>query len=182
MLFAVLRLARRAARRGSAALGGVGGGRGAGGGRRSLPFLELLAHSGGPRRARGRASTPHTPLRFGLALALPDYWGRPTQLVSQPFIVTRAFYAGALPLLLAVGALLRPTRERVAIAARARSRWRRPRRASRCSSVANHAARASRTAHNTRLAIVTLLCVALLAGWGLDDLTARRGRAAAAAS
>ena len=29
--------------------------------------------------------------------------------------------------------------------------------------------------HNTRLAILALLCLALLAGWGLDDLLARTG-------
>ena len=40
--------------------------------------------------------------------------------------------------------------------------------------VANHVPGFSQ-AHNTRLAIVTLLCIALLAGWGLDDGPALAG-------
>ena len=48
--------------------------------------------------------------------------------------------------------------------------------------IAHHAA-GLRQAHNTRLAIVTLLGIALLAGWGLDDLAAaaRRGAGLAGA-
>ena len=138
-----------------------------------IPFLELLAHSSDLANRSGR-DPAKTPLRFGLALALPDYWGRPTQLVSQPFIVTRAFYAGALPLMLAVVALLQPTRERVAIAATGAVALAIVLGVQPFFFVANHVPGFSQ-AHNTRLAIVTLLCIALLAGWGVD--TARRSRA-----
>ena len=138
-----------------------------------VPFVELLAHSSDLDNRAGREPA-RTPLRFGLALALPDYWGRPTQLVSQPFIVTRAFYAGALPLMLAVVALLRPTRERVAVAAAGAVSLAIVLGVQPFFFVANHVPGFAQ-AHNTRLAIVTLLCIALLAGWGLD--TARRGRA-----
>ena len=141
-----------------------------------IPFVELLAHSSDLANRSGREHA-HTPLRFGLALALPDYWGRPTQLVSQPFIVTRAFYAGALPLMLAVVALLKPTRERVAIAVTGAVALAIVLGVQPFFFVANHVPGFAQ-AHNTRLAIVTLLCIALLAGWGLD--TARRGPGAAA--
>ena len=138
-----------------------------------IPFGELLAYSSDLENRSGREPA-RTPLRFGLALALPDYWGRPTQLESQLFIVTRAFYAGALPLMLAAVALLRPTRERVAVAAAGVVSLAVVLGVQPFFFVANHVPGFAQ-AHNTRLAIVTLLCIALLAGWGLD--TARRGRA-----
>ena len=47
-----------------------------------VPFVELLAHSSDLENRSGREPA-RTPLRFGLALALPDYWGRPTQLESS---------------------------------------------------------------------------------------------------
>ena len=72
-----------------------------------IPFLELLAHSSDLANRSGRDPAQHA-AALRLALALPDYWGRPTQVVLEPFIVSRAFYAGALPLMLAVVALLRP--------------------------------------------------------------------------
>jgi hypothetical protein len=139
-----------------------------------IPFVELLAHSSDLANRSGR-DPARTPLRFGLALALPDYWGRPTQLVSQPFIVTRAFYAGALPLMLAAAALLRPTRERVALAVTGAVALAIVLGVQPFFFVANHVPGFSQ-AHNTRLAIVTLLCIALLAGWGLDSVR-RRSRA-----
>jgi hypothetical protein len=143
-----------------------------------VPFIELLAHSSDLSSRAGR-DPAQTPLRFGLALALPDYWGRPTQLASQPFIVTRAFYAGALPLMLAVAALLKPTRERVAVAATGAVALAIVLGVQPFFFVANHVPGFSQ-AHNTRLAIVTLLCIALLAGWGLDSLRERsRGLTAA---
>jgi hypothetical protein len=136
-----------------------------------IPFVELLAHSSDLANRANREHA-HTPARFGLALALPDYWGRPTQLVSQPFIVTRAFYAGALPLMLACVALLRPTRERVAIAVAGAVALAIVLGVQPFFFVANHVPGFAQ-AHNTRLAIVTLLCSALLAGWGLDTVAPR---------
>ena len=140
-----------------------------------IPFLELLAHSSDLANRAGREHA-HTPLRFGLALALPDYWGRPTQLASEPFIVTRAFYAGALPLMLAAVALLRPTRERVAVAAAGAVALAVVLGVQPFFFVANHVPGFAQ-AHNTRLAIVTLLCLALLAGLGARHGGAPRPRA-----
>jgi hypothetical protein len=137
-----------------------------------VPFVELLAYSSDLANRAGR-DPARTPIRFGLALALPDYWGRPTQLESEPFIVTRAFYAGALPLLLAAVTLLRPTKEKVAIAATGAVALLVVLGVQPFFGVANHLPGFSQ-AHNTRLAIVTLLCIALLAGWGLDGVKRSR--------
>jgi hypothetical protein len=138
-----------------------------------IPFVELLAHSSDLANRADR-DPAKTPIRFGLALALPDYWGRPTQLVSEPFIVTRAFYAGALPLMLAAAALLRPSRERIAIAATGAVALAIVLGVQPFFAIANHVPGFSQ-AHNTRLAIVTLLCIALLAGWGIESV--KRSRA-----
>lgn len=138
-----------------------------------LPFLELLWHSSDLDSREGREPA-RSALKYLLGIALTDFWGRPTQLVTEPFIIQRAFYAGALPLLLAaLAVLLKPTRERVIIAA--------------AGAVALlvvvgvepfftvvHWLPGFSQAHNTRLAIITLLAVALLAGWGLDSLRPSR--------
>ncbi|MBE2316392.1 YfhO family protein [Solirubrobacter sp. CPCC 204708] len=138
-----------------------------------LPFLELLYHSSDLANRKDREPA-RSPLRYLLSVALPDFWGRPTQLVSEPFIVARAFYAGALPLLLAACALvLKPTRERLIIAAAG---------AVALTIVVGvepfftliHLVPGFSMAHNTRLAIIALLAVALLAGWGLDSLRPSR--------
>ena len=132
-----------------------------------LPFAELLAHSSDLAN-RANRTPARTQLRFGVALALPDYWGRPTQLVSEPFIVTRAFYAGALPLMLAVLAVLRPTKERIAIAAAGAVALAVVLGVQPFFAIVQHIPGFAQ-AHNTRLAIVTLLSIALLAGWGLYE-------------
>ena len=121
----------------------------------------------------GEARNIETPLKFALGVMVPFYWGKPTQTPIDFFLLARAFYGGALPLLLAVVALRAPTRERVATAV--------------CGAVCMCVVLGippvfwvvSRlpvfsSGHNTRLAVLYLLCLALLAGWGLDDLV-RRG-------
>jgi hypothetical protein len=135
-----------------------------------LPFLELLARSGDFENREGRTGG-HFPVTALINYVLPEYWGRPSQAPTQAFAFSRAYYAGALPLMLALWAVVsgRLTRERVAIAAGG--------------VVAilitvgtpglfdlvtaipgfNHA-------YNQRLIIVGLLALALLAGWGLGDL------------
>jgi Bacterial membrane protein YfhO len=101
---------------------------------------------------------------------LPEYWGRPSHAPTQAFAFARAYYAGALPLMLAAWALVaNRSRERVAIAA-------------------GGAVAIALTvgfpglfelvtalpgfdhAYNQRLIVVGLLALALLAGWGLEDL------------
>ena len=51
----------------------------------------------------GRTAPPaHLRRSYLLSVAMPEYWGRPTQVMLEPFINARAFYVGALPLLLAL--------------------------------------------------------------------------------
>jgi hypothetical protein len=134
-----------------------------------VPFLELLAHSGDLENRAGRTGG-HFPLSSLIAYVLPGYWGRPSQVPTQPFAFAKAYYAGALPLMLALWALVsNRSRERVAIAA---------------AGVVAIAITVGMPglfdlvtalpgfshAYNQRLIIVGLLALALLAGAGLGDL------------
>ena len=109
-----------------------------------------------------------------LGLFLPDYWGRPTQTPLRPLLLERAMYAGALPLMLAAAALiLRPTVERVAVALFG-AFW-----LAVLFGVPPFTQIVTRlplfsSGHNTRLIVLPLFAVALLAGWGLDELRAAR--------
>ncbi|MGH2948236.1 MAG: YfhO family protein [Solirubrobacteraceae bacterium] len=133
-----------------------------------VPFVELLLHSADLGARRGREPL-HLEPRFLLGYALPEYWGRPSGPQTEGFMVARAFYAGALPLMLAVWAVIaRPTRERVAIAAGG---------AAAVAVVVGfpgvfelvNALPGFDQAYNTRLIVVASLAIALLAGWGLDE-------------
>jgi membrane protein YfhO len=138
-----------------------------------LPLLELLYLSGDWSRRSQAAPTHSDPAYLGTIL-LADYWGRPTQTALVPITSNRGYYAGGITLLLAACALvLRPTVTRVAIAAFA---------------VLSLAVALGlqpffdlltvlpgfNTAHNGRIVVFVLLALALLAGWGLDDLVRRR--------
>jgi Bacterial membrane protein YfhO len=145
-----------------------------------LPFGELLFHSADLAQRRGAAIDKHVQTRWLIELFLPDYYGRPTQTPIELFLLARAFYAGALPLMLAAVALIvRPKAERVWIALFG-ALWlavlfglppflqivtRLP---------------VFSSGHNSRLIILWMLSLALLAGWGLDDLTSRRRSLSAA--
>ena len=74
--------------------------------------------------------------------------------------------------MLAAAALLKPDRERVAVALTGTVALAVVFGVQPFFFVANHLPGFSQ-AHNTRLAIVTLLSIALLAGWGLDSLRDR---------
>lgn len=138
-----------------------------------LPFLELLFNSGDWAR-RVDSEAAHWPRKYLGALFLHDYWGRPTQgSTIEPFMAVRGWYAGAATLMLAATALLlRPARDRIAVAAFAVF----------CAlmvlgvppvfDVVTQLPGFS-AAHNQRLLIYVLLGLGLLAGWGLDDLAAR---------
>jgi hypothetical protein len=137
-----------------------------------LPVGELVFRSADLEQRAGEAQNIKTPLKFALGVMVPFYWGKPTQTPIDFFVLARAFYGGALPLLLAVVALRTPTRERVATAVAGAVAmcvvlgippvfW----------IVARLPVFSS--GHNTRLAVLYLLCLALLAGWGLDDLVKR---------
>jgi hypothetical protein len=135
------------------------------------PFAEFLLHSADLSRRTASASG-YWPRQYLGALLLHDYWGRPTQVDLAAFMQIRGWYAGAATLMLAAVALLRRrTAERVGVTVFALF----------CacmvvgippvfgvvSSLPGFSA-----AHNERLLIYFLLCLALLAGWGLDDLSA----------
>jgi hypothetical protein len=135
-----------------------------------LPFLELLARSGDLENREGRTGG-HFPVRALISYVLPEYWGRPSQAPTQAFAFSRAYYAGALPLMLAIWAVVsgRLSRERVAIAAGGAVviliTVGAPGLFEAVTAIPgfNHA-------YNQRLIVVGLLALALLAGWGLGDL------------
>jgi hypothetical protein len=154
-----------------------------------VPLLELFLHSGDYAR---RLDMPagHTEARFLGAFFLFDYWGRPTQTPLPASILSnRGFYAGGITLMLAAAALvLRPTATRVAVAGFGALALAVVVGADPFFSVVT-ALPGFRTAHNGRLIFVVLFALALLAGWGLDELTradaaprARRRVALAAAA
>jgi Bacterial membrane protein YfhO len=144
-----------------------------------IPFVELLAHSS-DTSSRANFGELHTPARYLLGVFLHDYWGRPTRTSIAPngsVMHGRAFYVGALPLILAAVALvLGRSGERIAVALIGAS-----------SLVVvvglqplvtiTKVLPGFRVSENTRLVVVFALCVALLAGWGLHDLAGRRRRA-----
>ena len=136
-----------------------------------IPFAEFLLHSADLSHRTG-AAAGFWPRKYLGALFLHDYWGRPTQVDLEPFMQVRGWYAGAATLMLAATALIRRrSTERIALVVFALF----------CvcmvigippvfgfvSSLPGFNA-----AHNERLLIYVLLCLALLAGFGLDDLCA----------
>ena len=144
-----------------------------------LPFLELLSHTNDVE-VRADYWRLKMPREYLLGFALPDYWGRGTEINIGAFAQGRAVYVGALPLVLAVVAVLRrPSVERIGVAifgllmlAVVVGVPPLPELISVVPIV--------RTGNHVRLMIVVVLCLALLAGWGLDELSSRRpaGRAA----
>ncbi|MGH9298635.1 MAG: hypothetical protein ACRDZT_01815, partial [Acidimicrobiales bacterium] len=129
-----------------------------------LPFLELL-WSSSDLASRPRSQV-HVLPRYFFAGFLPGYF-------PGAFEIETAFYLGALPMMLAVIALLRPRVERIAVAVAA------------CLSLAvvlglepffwtaAHIPGLDFT-YLSRFTIMYLLCMALLAGFGLDDLVRHR--------
>ena len=138
-----------------------------------IPFVELLAHSSDLSRRTAQAQG-YWPRKYIGALFLHDYWGRATQDSNiEPFMQLRGWYAGALTLMLAAAALvIRPTLQRIAVALFAVFALMivlgLPPVFHLVTSLPGFSA-----AHNERLLIYFLLCMGLLAGWGLDELSAR---------
>ena len=139
-----------------------------------VPFGELVWLSADLRERAGESIDVHLPFQDSLGLFLTDWWGRPTQTPLRPFLLERALYVGALPLLLAVAALaVRPTAARIAVAAFG-ALW-----LAVALGVPPFLQVVTRlpvfsAGHNTRLVVLTMLALALLAGWGLDELADRR--------
>ncbi len=135
------------------------------------PFLEFLLHSGDLSQRVGQAAG-YWPRKYLGALFLHDYWGRPTQIDLESFMQVRGWYAGAVTLMLAAAALiLKRSAERIAIVVYALF----------CTCMVIgippvfgfvSGLPGFDAAHNERLLIYVLLSLALLAGWGLDDLCA----------
>ena len=93
-----------------------------------IPFAELLSHSIDLKARTAAASDAHEPARYLLGVFLHDWWGRgsraPLEFASA--LEEHAWYVAALPLMLAVSALvLAPRRERIVVAARGPGRARR---------------------------------------------------------
>jgi hypothetical protein len=145
-----------------------------------IPLAELLTRAADTSE-RAAFGDVHTPARYLLGLFVHDYWGRPTQVnidrLGGPFLHTRALYVGALPLMLVPVALaIRATLERIGVAVLGAV----------CLAVVLGvpplfdvvgALPGFRVTNNARLTVVFVLCVALLAGWGLSDLMERGGPA-----
>jgi hypothetical protein len=134
------------------------------------PFVETLAQSVDVAEREGGELQTVEP-RYALSIFLTDYWGRPTQAPRSGFTIEHAFYFGALPLFLALLALvLRPSAGRLAAAAAGAL----------CVLIVIGTPAfvvdvvgdlpGFAQSHNTRLVILFLLAAALLAGWGLHDL------------
>jgi hypothetical protein len=140
-----------------------------------LPFLELLARSSDPevREAFSRLALER---RYLLGFALYEYWGRATHTAVGAFAQERALYAGALPLALAAASLVtRPSLQRVGVAvfggfilAIVIGLPPLPDIMGQIPIV--------KTGNHLRLVVILMLCLALLAGWGLDDLSSSRIR------
>ena len=139
-----------------------------------VPLAELILNSG-ELEERTEADPDRISVRYLAMAFLPDYWGRPTQtlLPVTGFINNRAFYAGALPLMLAAAApVLRPALTRVAIAAFGLGAVAVAIGVPPIHQIVN-ALPGFSSAHNGRLVIYYLLAVALLAALTFDDLLDR---------
>jgi membrane protein YfhO len=156
-----------------------------------VPFVELLRHSADFENRSGNDSA--LSLHWGSAIVFPDYLGSPGERGGEGLYVARALYAGALPLMLALVAL-------VPLGARLQNRWNRvpaddPTTGQRTffAGVAAVALAVSfglpglfdlvkavpvlGQANNSRMAVLYLFAVALLAGFGVDDLHGSRATA-----
>ena len=133
----------------------------------TLPFLELVLRSADITEREGTAELHVIDKRFLLGFALYDYWGRGTGTSIELFLLARANYIGALPLMLAAAALVvRPNALRITLAVFAAA----------CLAVAYKVPVVwdlvtffppFSSGHNNRLPLLALLAIALLAGFGL---------------
>lgn len=138
-----------------------------------IPFAEFVLHSGDLAR-RINTSAGYWPRKYVGALFLHDYWGRPTQTDLEPFMQIRGWYVGAVTLMLATTALvLKRSVERIAVVVYGLF----------CTCmvigippVFGFVSRLPGfdAVHNERLLIYVPLCLGLLAGWGLDELSSLR--------
>ncbi len=134
-----------------------------------IPFAELLLLSADAHDRAGESVDVHLQAKEVLGVFMPDYWGRPTQTPIRPILLERAMYVGALPLMLAAAALiLRRTAERVAVAGFGFLWFAVVIGIPPILQIVTRIPPFS-SGHNTRLIMLTILALSLLAGWGLDD-------------
>lgn len=135
-----------------------------------VPLFEFFLSSGDYERRLG-FEPGYAESKYLGAFLLFDYWGRPTQTPLAGIVSNRGWYAGGITLMLAsVALILRPTATRVAVAALG---------ALALAVVlgvdpffsAVTSLPGFRTAHNGRMVIFVLFALALLAGWGIDELS-----------
>ena len=140
----------------------------------TLPLVELLLQSDEYGRRAGE-SGDYWPPKYLFGLFLHDYWGRATQHSNiEPFMQLRGWYAGAVTLMLAPAALLvRPTATRIAVAVYALF----------CVIMVVgippvfdlfEQLPGFSSTHQQPMIAFFVLCLGLLAGWGLDELSGRR--------
>jgi hypothetical protein len=175
-LFLALRLwqargAGRAVLRPALAFGGVVAGGTALAAISLIPLGELLWLSADVHDRAGQSVDVHLQLKEVIGVFMPDYWGRPTETSLRPLLLERAMYVGALPLLLAAVALIvRRNAERIWVALLGAVSF------AVVVGIPPFVQVVTRlpvfsSGHNTRLIIFAMFAAALLAGWGLDDLT-----------
>jgi hypothetical protein len=139
-----------------------------------LPLAELLLQSDEYGRRAGE-SGDYWPRKYVFGLFLHDYWGRPSQQSNiEPFMQLRGWYAGAVTLMLAPAALIiRPAATRIAVAVFGLF----------CVVMVIgipplfdliERLPGFSTTHQQPMIVFFVLCLGLLAGWGLDELSARR--------
>ena len=135
-----------------------------------IPFAELVLQSADLRDRTGESIDVSLDFKEAIGIFLPDWWGRPTQTPIRLFVIERALYIGALPLMLVAAAfVLRPRFERIAIGLFGLL-W-----LAVVLGVPPFLQIVTRlpvfsSGHNTRLIILALFAASLLAGWGFDDV------------
>jgi hypothetical protein len=137
-----------------------------------VPFLELLLRSNDVAVRQGFSEIA-LPKKYLLGFALYDYWGRATHTATDAFAQERALYAGALTLVLAAAALIvRPTLQRVGFAVFCGFLLAVVLGVPPVPEIAGHIP-IIKTGNHLRVVFILMLCLALLAGWGLDELSGR---------
>jgi membrane protein YfhO len=138
-----------------------------------VPLFEFLLHSGDYERRLGW-EPGHADSRYLGMFFLFDYWGRPTQTPLTGIVSNRGYYAGGITLMLAAAALiLRPTVTRLAFLGAGVFSLAVVLGVDPVFSAVT-ALPGFRTAHNGRMVIFVLFALAMLAGWGLDELSRRQ--------
>jgi hypothetical protein len=136
-----------------------------------IPFAELLNHSSDATARAEASGLLKQPSRALLGIFLYDYWGHAhTSLHVGPGLEERAYYVGALPLMLSAVALAaRRSWGRIAVALVAAAMLAVSTGLAPVYDIVIHLPGFDAT-NNGRFAVIAVLGLAVLAGWGLDEL------------